>query len=126
MPAPEHFEIEADHASYGPVGEVSLDQGVALISDAIAYAAKQNIENLLVDTTGLTGFPTPNVTDRYWFARQWAAAARRGMKVVMVARPEMIDPEKFGVTVARNAGLVANVFATKEEALAWLLDSKAR
>ena len=29
--------------------------------------------------------------------------------MVMVARPEMIDPQKFGVTVARNTGLTGDV-----------------
>jgi hypothetical protein len=38
----------------------------------------------------------------------------------MVARAEMIDPEKFGVTVAANRGLVSNIFTTELEARAWL------
>jgi hypothetical protein len=32
----------------------------------------------------------------------------------------MIDPAKFGVTVAANRGLVSNVFTTEAEAVAWL------
>jgi hypothetical protein len=42
----------------------------------------------------------------------------------MVARAEMIHPHKFGVTVARNRGLVSNIFPTESEARAWL-DAKA-
>jgi len=38
----------------------------------------------------------------------------------VVVRAEMIDPEKFGILVARNAGLDANVFADEAEALSWL------
>jgi hypothetical protein len=38
----------------------------------------------------------------------------------MVARPDMIDPQKFGVTVARNAGLTGEVSESEEEARAWL------
>jgi hypothetical protein len=38
----------------------------------------------------------------------------------MVARAEMIDPQKFGVTVAALRGLVSNVFTTEVEARAWL------
>jgi hypothetical protein len=33
----------------------------------------------------------------------------------------MIDQQHFGVMVARNRGLRANVFATEEEAQVWLL-----
>jgi hypothetical protein len=32
----------------------------------------------------------------------------------------MIDPRKFGVTVARNRGLVSNIFTTEAEARVWL------
>jgi len=40
--------------------------------------------------------------------------------MAMVIRAEYIDPEKFGVTVARNSGLNTDVFAQEPEALAWL------
>jgi preprotein translocase subunit YajC len=42
----------------------------------------------------------------------------------MVARAEMIDPKKFGVTVAANSGLVGDVFESEEKALAWLRSVK--
>jgi uncharacterized protein (DUF2384 family) len=32
----------------------------------------------------------------------------------------MIDPEKFGVTVAFNLGFASDVFTSEEEALTWL------
>jgi hypothetical protein len=38
----------------------------------------------------------------------------------MVARAEMIDPRKFGVTVAANRGLMSDIFTTEAEARAWL------
>jgi hypothetical protein len=43
------------------------------------------------------------------------------VQLSLVVRPEMIDPEKFGITVARNAGMNADVFPAEPEALAWLL-----
>ena len=42
------------------------------------------------------------------------------MRVAIVAPPEMIDPEKIGVTVATNIGFVSEVFTSEEEALTWL------
>ena len=38
------------------------------------------------------------------------------VKVAMVVRPELIDPERFGVTVARNRGLFSNAFSSESEA----------
>ena len=43
------------------------------------------------------------------------------VKVALVARTELMDPEKFEVTVGRNRGLLGNVFDCEKEALAWLL-----
>ena len=42
------------------------------------------------------------------------------MHVAVVTYPEMIDPQKFGVTVATNIGFVSDVFTSEEEALTWL------
>ena len=42
------------------------------------------------------------------------------MRVAVVTYPEMIDPEKFGVTVASNIGFVSDVFTSEAEALTWL------
>jgi hypothetical protein len=75
-----------------------------------------------VDTVNLRGFPHPTTSERYHMADQWAAVARsRGLRVVFVARPEMIDPLRFGVMVARNKGLFCNVFSSEKEAVEWLL-----
>jgi hypothetical protein len=41
--------------------------------------------------------------------------------LAVVANPDMIDERHIGVMAARNQGLQANVFATEEEAQAWLL-----
>jgi hypothetical protein len=46
--------------------------------------------------------------------------------MAMVVRPEMMDPDKFEVTVATNRGLIGNVFDSEKEALAWLLNADAR
>ncbi len=42
-------------------------------------------------------------------------------KVAVVARPEQLDPKKFGETVARNRGVNALVFTNVEDAEKWLL-----
>ena len=65
-------------------------------------------------------FDSPDIATRYFFIHEWARAAGGCVFVVLVARPEMIDPQKFGVTVAANAGLTSEVFDSEEEARAWL------
>jgi hypothetical protein len=118
------FEIVGDHAEYRPVGELSLAEAIQLISSGIAFARERQVENLMVVTLGLTGFQPPNVIQRYYFIREWGKAAG-SVRVAVVTYPEMIDPKKFGVTVARNIGFVSDVFTSEEEALTWLRKAAA-
>ena len=126
MNTPEHFEIAAGYACYRPVGEVSLQKAIDWVSTVITFAIDQQITKLLIDSTKLTGIEPPLAWERFRMGERFAHAARgSAIKVVLVARPEMIDPERFGMTVARNRGLLANVFTSEAEALAWLLDPNA-
>ena len=120
----EHFGVVGDHAEYRPAGRVSQAEMAQLVGSAIDLARERQVRKLLVVTTELTGFEPPNIVDRYFFIREWAAAADRSVRVAMVARREMIDPQKFGVTVAANNGMVADIFESEEAALAWLKSLK--
>ena len=91
-----------------------------LISSGIAFARERQVKNLMVVTLGLTGFQPPNVIERYYFISEWANVSGYSVHVAVVTYPQMIDPKKFGVTVAANIGFVSDVFTSEEEALAWL------
>ncbi len=52
--------------------------------------------------------------------REWAAAAQGALRLAMVLQAELIDPQKFGMVAARNAGLVGDVFTEEPQARAWL------
>ena len=114
------FEIVGDHAEYRPIGELSLARAIQLISSGIAFAREREVKNLMVVTFGLTGFQPPHVIERYYFVNDWAKASGYSVHVAVVTYPEMIDPEKFGVTVATNIGFVSDVFTSEEEASTWL------
>lgn len=45
------------------------------------------------------------------------------MVVAVVAAPELIDPERFGVVAAANFGLRSGAFETLRDAIAWLRDA---
>jgi hypothetical protein len=114
------FVLEGSAGLYRPVGVVSFKKAVALVRAAIAAARRNQARDLLVDVTGLTGFPSPDSLQRFTAAVEWATEAHGSVRLAMVARAEMIDPSRFGVTVAANRGLVSNIFATEVEARAWL------
>jgi len=116
----QYFELVGDHAEYRPIGHVSVSQLGELVASALLYAREQHIEKLLVVTSGLTGFKPPLTVDRYYIVKDWAKASGHIVRAAFVARPEMIDSQKFGVTVAANNCFIADIFASEDEALAWL------
>jgi putative SOS response-associated peptidase YedK len=127
MDAPEFFSLAGGHAVYRPVAHLPLPRAIEMVSGVITYATENQIDRLLVDTTRLTGFDPPLTWERFRMAERFARAARgAAIKIALVALPQMVDPERFGVTVAHNRGLLANVFTSEPPAVAWLLDPNAR
>jgi hypothetical protein len=118
--APEGFLLLGTRAFYRPQGLVTFAVAVDLVESAIDFAREHAIPELVINTTGLTGYPTPNTLERYDMALRWVKAARGGIRTVMVARPEIVDPDKIGVLIAANRGLVANVFTNEADAEHWL------
>jgi len=119
------IEVFQDCAYYRPEGQVSLDETIQLLVQAVAYARARKIPKLFVNTLRLTGYPPLSLADRYFLGRKIAAAAQGAVQLALVAPPQRIDPEKFGIVVARNAGMNAEVFTAEREALAWLNGSGA-
>ena len=75
----------------------------------------------MVNITGLTQFSMPTLLDRYLMVEEWAREAGGSVAVAMVAMPEHIHPEKFGVKAAADRGLRGDVFTSERDALVWLL-----
>ena len=126
MKAPEHFEVMDGYCCYRLQGHGPLEEAAGKVIEVITFSRQQKMRNLLVDTTGWTGHKSPDTLERYYVAQAFAEAAHGEVKVAMVVRPEMMDPDKFEVTVAKNRWLVGNVFDSEKDALAWLLDPAAR
>jgi hypothetical protein len=120
MEEPVGFTWEGSRAVYRPAGSTDFDEAVARVRAAIELACSARVKDLLVDTRALTGFPSPDTFQRFLAAVSWAEQAEGRLRLAMVARPEMIDPQKFGVTVARNRGLISNIFTSDTEARRWL------
>lgn len=114
------YALEGRRLIFRPVGPSSLVAAIDMVSDVMAFALQQHAREVLVNLTELTAIDQPNLFERYEAINTWARASKGILRLVLVTRPELIDPQRFGVTVARNRGFVANVFATEAEALAWL------
>jgi hypothetical protein len=121
-----NVEVAGGCAYYRPAGKLTLEEAVELVDQTIAYVRDQRIPKLLFNAWALVGFRSPSLPERYFSARRWAATGQSLVQVAMVIRAQHIDPQKFGMIVARNSGLNAGVFVHEPEALAWLLDGSKK
>lgn len=122
MKALEHFEVMDGYCCYRLLGHGPLAEAASKVIEAITFSREQGIRHLLIDATNWTGHKSPGTFERFTWAQAFAEAARSTVKLALVVRPEMMDPDKFEVTVARNRGLLGNVFDSEKDALAWLLN----
>jgi hypothetical protein len=115
------FQIVGDYAVLRPVGQESLDQVAEMVRRSIELAKKERVTKLLAVGTRLDSLPAPSLSQRFFIFSDWAATSLGRVRLSMVARPWMIDPQKFGILVGRNRGLISDVFTSEEEALHWLM-----
>lgn len=125
MKTPKHFEVMEGYWCFRLSGHGSLDEAASKVIEALTFAKEHDVRRLLIDTTPWTGHESPGTLERYEVAAAFAHAAGSKVRVAMVVRPEMMDPDKFEVRVAKNRGLTGNVFDSEKDALAWLLDPSA-
>ena len=124
VPGP--MEIVDGVASFRPQGGYSLVEAVALVSSAIAYCRDRSATRVLIDGTGLTGVAIPSLVDRFLMVEEWAHQANGVVVVALVTPPEYIHPEKFGVKLALDFGLVCDVYTSEEAARKWLREVDPR
>src|SRR5215510_3574864 len=93
------FEMTGTRAFFRPVGCVSLEHAVNMVTQAIRLANAREAHDLLVNVHALSGFDSPSLSERFSMASEWAAAANSRLRLAMVAPAQLIDPHKFGVTV---------------------------
>ena len=116
----DNFEVVGKRAFYRPSGKVSFEQAVEMVGEAMKLARSLKLAGLMVNTNGLTGVTPPTIFARHALAVKWAESAGAHLHVAMVARAELIDPQKIGVLMAQNRGASGDVFLTEAAALAWL------
>jgi hypothetical protein len=120
MRAIKEFEQVGTRGFYRPVAHVTFEQAVDMVAEAMMTARELGLADLLINSTGLTGFTPPSVFARYNMAIQWAQGGGAALRTALVARPELIDSQRIGVFMLQNRGATTDVFANEAEALGWL------
>ena len=117
----DNLRVEKNFVRYALSGEVSLKEGVGMVSSVLACCREQHHRRLLIDVTNLYGFDFPTFGERYRIALQWARIAGTEVIAAMVARPELIHPEQVIVYVAAREGFHCGAFTEESAAIEWLL-----
>src|SRR4051794_34368888 len=90
MSAIDNFEIVGTRGFYRPSAQVTFEQAVDMVAQAMHTARELGLADLVANTTGFTGFTPPSVFARYSMATKWAANSGSTLRVALVARPEFI------------------------------------
>jgi len=114
------FEVLGTRSFHRPLGEMTFQQGVELVARGLAHARALELDDILVDTTGLAGFEPPCVFDRYAMITRWVKCAGLALRIAVVTRPPFIDAQRLGVLIAQNRGASIEVFTGEAQALRWL------
>jgi hypothetical protein len=78
---------------------------------------------LLIDLSGVEN-DYISTLERYKLGVEAATLCAGVRRVATLARPDQIDLERFGETVARNCGLDLRVFSDLKETRTWLVESR--
>ena len=109
-----------DIAVFRVSGDTPFATAMQSITAALDSARRQRVAKFLIVILELSTMAPPSIATRHVLAREWASAAGGTMRVALVTKAEMIDPQKLGVMVARNFGAIADVFTSEADAISWL------
>jgi len=115
-----NFEAAGNRGTYRPTGTMSAGQLADLITAALHRARHDRLSEILINISAVQGFESPGPAFRRWAVLRWAQVVGTGLRIALIARPELVCPKKTGLLVAAEEGLRANIFTTEPEAAAWL------
>lgn len=118
---------EAGFLKIGAMGEFSLDEAKRTFLEMLEAVARYKMTKVLIDGRGLLG--EPETMERFYYgeftAQTVAEFADRGVvsrttQFAYVLEEPVLDPQRFGETVAVNRGMFVKVCDNLEDAVGWL------
>jgi hypothetical protein len=108
------------------VGEFSLQEAERTFLEMLEAVARYKVEKVLFDGRRLTG--APDTMERFYYGEFAADSVfkfrDRGIstatKFAYVLKEPVLDPRRFGETVAVNRGMYVKTFDNLEDAVGWL------
>ena len=112
----------SDFLSTDVSGEFSLEEAKRVFLEILDAVTRYKVDKVLFDGRRIVG--DPELMERFFYG-EFVAEAWRGVLPLVpmfafVLEPPVLDPSRFGETVAVNRGMVVKAFDNPEEALQWL------
>ena len=118
------FEVDVrpDYVYLSCTGLFSNDALLDVYEKGITIAEDKDLMAILLDIRGLGGAPMSTIQrfDHGEAVPRIQLEHSSRICLVMVGDEPMIDPERFGETVAVNRGATGKVFTDIDEAVTWL------
>jgi hypothetical protein len=116
------IRLESDYLSTVVSGEFSLEEAKRVFLEVLDAVKRYKASKVLFDGRGIVGHL--NTMERFLYGKFVAEAWCGVLPVVpmfaYVLGPTVLDPSRFGETVAVNRGMLVEAFDNPEEALQWL------
>ena len=117
---------ELSYLNVGAMGEFSLQEAKRTFLEMLEAVAQHQVKKVLLDGRRLTG--DPQTIERFYYGKFAADSVwmfkDRGIslatKFAYVLKEPVLDPQRFGETVAVNRGMLVKAFDDLEDALGWL------
>jgi hypothetical protein len=123
-----HLRIipEAEFLSVVVTGEFSLEEAESTFLDIVGAVSENKSEKVLVDGRELSG--DPRKIERFFYGDFAAQMYRDLIKIITSRAPvfayvlqePVLDPQRFGETVAKHRGMLVKAFDNLDDALGWL------
>ena len=99
------------------LGAFAVDRFKRQAEAASRACRERQLKKLLVDLLRLDA--NLSTLDRYELASH-AVRVSAGLRVALLVIPTFLDPNKFGLLVAQNRGLVVDAFTERHKAVDWI------
>ena len=120
------INAESDLLTVVATGNFSLEAAKRTFLQIVKASARRNCKKVLLDGRNLTG--NPEGMERFYYGEFVAETVMNSIangvfaprQFAYVLREPILDPRRFGETVAVNRGVNAKTIETRKDALHWL------
>lgn len=122
MPIESRSEVHKSYLHMLCWGSFKIEDMKNIFSQAFELVVEKKLNKILIDGMEVSGTP-PTMLERYdlgEYVAQLCFRYKKPFQIAVAGKVPLVDPERFGETVARNLGVNGRVFTDLEESLIWL------